>query len=363
VGIMAANILFSSVEYDKYDSGATLPAKFDRMIERIGFQDVVKDKLTAIKMHLGRHIGYSTIPPLFVKILVDKLKSYGAKVYITDQIVSEAKPRGYTEDYLGCPIVDACGVTGKYFYEKHVNFKTFKNVDIAGHIHDAEVLVDLSHVKGHGVCGYGGACKNIAMGCVTDRTRQQLHGLEGGIEWDENLCTHCELCINSCNHNANSFTDEGKYKVFYHHCTLCQHCVKVCPVSAMKMLANQYEDFQKGMAICTKEVLKSFETGHVFYINFLINITALCDCWGLTTPSLVPDIGIMASSDIVAIEKASLDAIKFENLIPSGIPKGHEMGASGHLFERLHGKNPFVQLYELEKQGLGTLEYSITEIE
>jgi hypothetical protein len=138
--------------------------------------------------------------------------------------------------------------------------------------------------------------------------------------------------------------------------------VKVCPVSAMKMLANQYEDFQKGMALCTQEVLKTFGPGNVFYVNFLINITALCDCWGLTTPSLVPDIGIMASKDIVAIEKACLDAIKYENLIPAGVPKGHEMGSEGHLFERLHGKNPFVQLRELEKLGLGSMEYTMNEI-
>ena len=358
---MAENILFASVEYDKYDSDATLPAKFGRLIDQMGMQDVVKGKWTAIKMHLGRFIGYSTILPLFVRILVDKLKSYGAKVYITDQIVSEAIPRGYSEEYLGAPIVAAAGVTGRYFYEKHVDFKSFKNVDIAGNIFDADVMIDLSHVKGHGVCGYGGACKNIAMGCVTDRTRQQLHGLEGGIEWDEDICTHCELCVNSCNHYANRFED-GRYKVNYHHCTLCQHCVKVCPISAMKMLANQYEDFQKGMALCTQEVLKTFGPGNVFYVNFLINITALCDCWGLTTPSLVPDIGIMASKDIVAIEKACLDAIKYENLIPAGVPKGHEMGSEGHLFERLHGKNPFVQLRELEKLGLGSMEYTMNEI-
>jgi len=130
----------------------------------------------------------------------------------------------------------------------------------------------------------------------------------------------------------------------------------------MTMLDNKYEDFQKGMALCTSEVLKTFEPGNVFYINFLINITALCDCWGLTTPSLVPDIGVMASRDIVAIEKASLDAIKYENLIPAGVPKGHKMGTYGHLFERLHGKNPFVQLRELENLGLGTAEYTIREI-
>jgi len=359
---MASEVLFSSVEYSKYDADVTLPAKFSRLLDELSLQDVVKGKLTAVKMHLGRNIGYTTIPPLFVKILVDKLKGYGAKVYITDQVVGEAKARGYNEDYLGVPIVDACGLTGKYFYEKKVDFKTFKNVDIAGYIHDAEVMIDLSHVKGHGACGYGGACKNIAMGCVTDRTRQQIHGLEGGIEWDEDTCTHCELCISSCNHFANSFDNEGKYRVDFHNCTLCQHCVKVCPVSAMKMNANKYEDFQTGMAICTDEVLKVFKPGHVIYINFLLNITALCDCWGLSTPSLVPDIGVMASRDIVAIEKACLDAIKVENLIPAGVPKGHVMGDSGHLFERLHGKNPFIQLRELEKRGLGTMEYKIREI-
>jgi uncharacterized Fe-S center protein len=360
---MKSKVLFSSVKYDKYDPSVTLPAKFDRLIDKMGLQDVVKDKWTAVKMHVGRNIGYSTIHPLFVKVLVDKLKSYGAKVFITDNEIEGARSRGYTEEFLGVPIVPVCGTIGKYYYEKHVDFKTFKNVDIGGYIFDAEVMIDLSHVKGHGSCGYGGACKNIAMGCVTDRTRAQIHNLEGGLEWDENLCTHCEMCINNCNHNANSFDKENKYSINYHHCTYCQHCVKVCPTSAVKMNASRFEDFQTGMAICTEEVLKTFKPGHVFYINFLINITALCDCWGLTTPSLVPDIGIMASKDLVAIEKACLDSIKVENLIMNGIPQGYELKQEGHLFERLHWKNPFIQLEQLEKRGLGTQDYEIEEVE
>lgn len=359
---MGSKVLFSPVKFNKYDASETLPARFHNLIDSMGLKDVVKDKWTAVKMHLGRNIGYSTIHPLFIKILVDKLKDYGAKVYITDQVVSGAVNRGYTEDYLGVPVVQACGVMDKYYYEKYVDFRTLKNIDVAGHIHDAEVMIDLSHVKGHGACGYGGACKNIAMGCVTDRTRGQIHSLEGGIEWDEDLCIHCELCINSCNHYANSFNEEGKYHMNYHHCTYCQHCVKVCPKNALRMTDNRYADFQTGMALCTKTVLDTFEPGNVFYINFLTNITALCDCWGLTTPALVPDIGIMASSDIVAIEKACLDAIKVENFIPQGAPQGIEMGNEGHLFQRLHGKDPFIQLRELEKHGLGTMEYEITEV-
>lgn len=359
---MKANVLFSSVKYDRYDPDVTLPAKFGRLIDKMNMQNIVENKLTAIKMHLGRNIGYSTVHPIFIKLLVDKLKSYNAKVFITDQEVSGSNNRGYTEDYLGVPVVHACGVTGKYYYEKQVDFRDFKNVDIAGNIHDAEVMINLSHVKGHGACGYGGACKNIAMGCVTDRTRSQIHSLEGGLEWTEELCTHCEQCIVNCNHHANSFNEEGKYNIFFHNCTFCQHCAKVCPTNAIKVTDDKYVDFQKGMALCTDEVLKTFKPGHVFYINFLTNITALCDCWGLTTPSLVPDIGIMASNDIVAIERASIDAIKFENLLMDGVPQGMELGKSGHLFERLHRKNPFIQLNELEKRELGTQEYEIDEV-
>ncbi len=356
---MASEVLFASVRFDSYDPEDTLPRRFARLIDAMELQDAVADKWTAVKMHLGRGIGYTTIHPLFVKILIDKLKAYGAKPFITDQETESARVRGYTEEFLGVPIIPVCGVMGKYVYETDVDFRTLKNADIGGNIHDAEVMIDLSHVKGHGACGYGGACKNLAMGCVTDRTRHQIHSLEGGLVWDEGLCTHCESCIVSCNHKANSFNDVGQYEVFYHNCTTCQHCVKVCPTGAISLDAHNYVDFQTGMALATKKVLDTFAPGSVFYINFLTNITVICDCWGISTPPLVPDIGVMASRDIVAVERACLDAIKPENFIPDGVPQGLPLGETGHLFERIHGKNPFIQLEELEKQGLGTQSYEL----
>ncbi|HEY5465631.1 MAG TPA: DUF362 domain-containing protein [Clostridia bacterium] len=360
---MQSTVLFSPNTFDAYDANQTLPARFDRILEQSGLAGRVKGKTVAIKMHVGSNIGYSTIPPVFVRKLVAFVKAAGGDCFITDHYITERQPqlRGYGEDVIGCPVLDGCGYLEKYFYTTEVDYRTLKHIDVAGLVHDADFLIDLSHVKGHGSCGYGGACKNLAMGAVSDRTRGEIHALEGGIVWSEELCTHCELCIGACNHGANSF-DNGKYSMNYHHCTVCQHCVMVCPAGALVMDGARYNDFQAGMAICTKVVLDSFLPGNAFFINFLLHITAICDCWGMTTPHLVPDIGIMASDDIVAVERASLDAIRLENLLPGGVPGGQPLTGEGHLFQLLHGKDPFVQLRELESIGLGTQEYRLQTV-
>ncbi len=361
-----SNLYFAPVTFDHYDRAETLPVRFEKICDKINNSDfgkIMNGKSVAIKMHVGRGIGYTTIHPLFVKTLVDKVKEAGGKPFICDQTIEGARARGYTEDFLGCPIFYVCAGTGKYFYPIDVDFKTFKHVDVGGYIYDTPVMIDLSHVKGHGECGLGGACKNIAMGAVTDRTRGEIHGLEGNIVYHADKCTHCEACIRSCNHDANSFDKDGNYKVFFHHCTNCGHCVKVCPTGAIDLLDSCYEDFHKGMAICTKTVLDTFDPGHVYYINFLTNITAICDCWGLSTPSIVPDIGVLAGSDMVAIENATLDLIKYENVLTSGIPSHIDLSAGeGHLLQRLHSRDPYDQLTKLEEQGVGNRAYTLTEV-
>jgi len=362
---MPSKVLFAPMAFTQYKASQTLPEKFSRMLKKSGLAAKLKGKKVAIKMHVGDDVSYSTIPPVFVRKLVSFVKDSGGECFITDHYVAPRHPeeRGYTDAILGCPVLDDCGYFGKYFYTKEVDFKTFRHVDVAGLIHDADFLIDFSHVKGHGSCGFGGACKNIAMGCVTDRTRHEIHGLEGGLVWDGQKCTHCGQCIPACNHKANGFSGpvtQGEYQVNYHFCTLCQHCVKVCPAGAIKLDSHDYSDFQTGMAVCTKTVLDTFEPGNYYFINVLTQITALCDCWGMTTPALVPDIGIMMSDDIVAVERASIDQIKVERLIPEGIPQGMKLEGEGHLFERLHGKNPYVQLDKLQEAGLGTQEYELT---
>jgi len=363
-------VKFATVKFDQLDKEATLPAKFQRMLDSLPLNEMVEGKTVALKMHLGGGLGYTTIHPLFVRILADALKSAGGKVFITDIQhltndnfgVRGARDRGYSSDILDVPFLPVAGNADKYFYNKKIGYKSLEEIQIAGNIYDADVLIDFSHIKGHGVCGYGGALKNIAMGCVTQNTRRGLHALEGGIEWDRELCDHCEKCIKECRYDANKFNDKGEYQIFYHHCTYCQHCVEICPNDALTFASQGFRDFQKGMALATKEVINTFDKNSVYYINVLLNITMLCDCWGFSTPSLVPDIGIMASDDIVAIEKASLDAIKTEDLLPNSLPIGRELREGKHLLEKIFGKDPYGQVEVLEESGMGNSDYSFDEI-
>ncbi len=364
-------VKFADMSFKKLEPSATLPAKFKRMLDSLPLKEMVEGRSVAVKMHLGGNLGYTTIHPVFVRILVKALKDAGGDVFVTDLYhrnnedfgVRGAGNRGYVEEIIGCKIIPVAGADDEYFYSKKVDFKSLKKIQVAGTIHDAEVLIDFSHVKGHGACSYGGASKNIAMGCVTSETRREIHALEGGIEWNEELCDHCETCINECRYKANKFNDEGKYELFFHHCTYCQHCVEVCPNNALTFVGKHFLDFQEGLAIATNEVLKTFSKGSIYYINVLLNITMLCDCWGMSTASLVPDIGIMASSDIVAIEKASLDAIKVENLLPGSLMAGRELVEGKHLFEKIWGKDPYGQINALEKMNLGNSNYSIEEVD
>jgi len=136
----------------------------------------------------------------------------------------------------------------------------------------------------------------------------------------------------------------------------------ICPTGAVKMEKRRFEDFSKGMALVAKSFLSEFDPKNLLFINFLTNITIFCDCWGMSTPSLVPDIGILASDDIVAIERATLDMIKTENFLPSGLPKNRVLGKGKHLFEKIHAKDPYLSLEYLEKEYGGNRRYRLEEV-
>ncbi len=358
-------IHFADAAVDAPEPDKTLPAKFKRMLLRMRLEERVKGKSVGIKMHFGGGIGYSTIHPIFIRILIEALRNAGAKSIKCMDGVSprEGFVRGYTPENLGCDVVSCFGASGKYYRSQKIGFKKLDEVQLGGEALDCDFFLNLSHIKGHGDCGFGGALKNISMGIVTQEGRGKIHALEGGISYDPKKCRFCLKCIKSCRTGAISANKEKKVvRFFFHNCTYCRHCVMICPEGAVKMTGVRFEDFSKGLALAGKAFLANFDRKDTLYINFLTNITIFCDCWGMSTPSLVPDIGILASDDIVSIERASLDLVKTKDLLPNGLPKNRKLGSGKHLFEKIHGKDPYLSIEYLEKVYGGNRKYRLEEV-
>lgn len=366
---MNAPLLFAAFAPKNLEPANSIGNKFDRLLERFDLASTVGGRRVCIKMHLGGGGGFSTIHPFFVRKLVRAVKAAGAaSVFVTDlyRDTIDAIDRGYTEEVFDCPIVPVCNKEDSDFESFPVEppFKGMDRIELSKPILESDVLLDFSHIKGHGVCGFGGASKNLSMGAVTNRMRQILHSLEGGLVWDEEKCVHCGLCVEHCPNRAMEFKEE-KLSVFYHNCKFCQHCALICPQKAIHMTAGGYLDFQRGMAMTSARLLEHFLPDRALFLNLLMDTTIFCDCWGMTTPRLIPDIGILAGRDIVAIEQATLDLIDRAPLIPGSLPEGWDLNpdTSLHLFERIHHKDPYAVVRFLEEFGCGTTGYDLIEVE
>jgi uncharacterized protein len=363
---MDAELLFAGYKPATLEPKHSIGAKWLRLLDRLDLPRAVRGNRTAIKVHLGGGSGFTTIHPWFMRSLVARVKEAGAReVFVTDTHsgVAGAIDRGYTAEVLGCPIVPMSGPADTDVVKLPVEpaFRALSSISLGAEILKAEALIDFSHLKAHGSCGFGGAAKNLSMGCVDEKTRGVLHSLEGGLEWDAEACTLCSTCAENCPNKAISFPADV-FKVMYHNCKLCQHCVLICPQKAISLQGGAFADFQKGLALAASRVLERFPRENQLFITTLMNITVFCDCWGMTTPALVPDIGILAGRDIVAMEQAALDLVRTENLIPGSLPAGWELRPGEHLFERVHGKNPFVIIEQLQGMGWGERSYSLSEV-
>ncbi len=360
-------VYFGSAKTAKPGGDATLPAKLARILKKFDLEHLCQGARIPIKMHFGNRLGYSTIHPVFLRQVIDAVRAAGGEPFVVDATfgaATEAHKRGYTPEVLGCPVVAGGGPYDSHLVRKRVGYRTLDEMAVLGTIWDAPGLINFSHVKGHGDCAYGGACKNIAMGCVDDSTRSKIHALEGGIKWQKSRCVFCGRCVQACDTDAIRLDKKEKtFEIFYHHCRFCRHCVSACPEKALAMPDGRgFKYFQEGMARATKTIMGSFDQSRVLYINLLTQITMFCDCWGMTTSSIVPDIGVMASQDMVALETASIEAVRIEDFIPGSLFGKMQLLEGKTLWECIHGKDPLVQVRALQRQGLGTMRYKLFEV-
>jgi hypothetical protein len=311
-----------------------------------------------------------------VRRIVDAVKQAGGWPFITDNptAVYNAYYRGYTHETCGCPLIPAAGVKDGYIYETEITYGNVDTLQMGGVLHDADVLIDLSHAKGHNSCGYGGAIKNLALGGYSAPSRwNRIHGVEEShLYWDSEKCSpdHAKALVAVCPYDAIEY-DEEKHRltVDFSGCYQCMECIKADTAGCLKIKQENFSAFQELLAIGAKKVLDTFDDDKKFFLNFLVEITPFCDCWGLAQPCVVNDIGVLGSKDIVAVETATLDLIKKEGLLEQNIMlhfkhANLDPGADLHPFQRLFGpmKNPYLVTAFAENLGMGSRAYELVEI-
>jgi uncharacterized Fe-S center protein len=370
---MSSQVFFGSPRQARLEAKETLPAKLDLILERLHLRDRVKDETVAIKMHTGNNIGYSTVHPVFVRKVVQAVKDGGGKPFICDVNwdAKGAEERGYSSETLSCQVYPAAGPDDKYFYPHERSYKNIKTWKVAGMIEDATFLINLAHAKGHPSCSYGGAFKNLALGCMMGETRSAMHDtMQFDRYWFADKCPDAatrKRITKVCPHEAivEDKNDPTELHLHPEQCNQCGRCLQVAPPGSLKIDAVNFHAFQEACAISTSISLGTFEKAKASHIVLATHMTPVCDCFGFTSMPILPDAGIFGSDDIVALEQAVLDTTGRTKLIEENIPTSMEVHTrEGHPFRWLHGplKDPYVVVQYGEQLGLGAREYELIDV-
>jgi len=371
---MSNEVFFGSARQRRLHSSETLPAKLDRIIERLALKDRVKGETVAIKMHLGGGIGYTTVHPVFVRKIVEAVKAGGGTPFCTDTpwAVLTAYQRGYTQETLGCALLPTAGLNDQYYKVTQEPYKNIKEWKTAGEIADATFLIDLAHAKGHPCCAYGGVFKNLALGCQVAEIRSQLHDVAHYDQyWFPEKCSDdatIQAIIDACPLNA-LVRDKDNPKNLHLHtepCNGCGRCLEVAPAGSLKIDPVNFNSFQEACAVSAKQTLRTFDKEKCIFLNLATHITPVCDCFGMTLMSVLPDVGIFGGNDICAVEQASLDAIGKEKLILENMPGDTYQVQLDlpHPLQQIHGryKDPYDVIRFAEKLGLGSSDYTLVDV-
>ncbi len=370
---MPAQVFFGSPRQSRLDAKETLPAKLDLILEQLHLRDRVKGETVAIKMHTGNNIGYSTVHPVFVRKVVQAIKDGGGKPFVTDVSwdAEGAEQRGYSSETLGCPVFPTAGVGEKYFYAHHRPFKNIQDWKLAGMIEDASFLVNLAHAKGHPSCGYGGAIKNLALGCMIGETRGAMHdAMHFDQYWFPEKCPDAatrQRIVEACPHNGVVIDKDDPTQLHMHfeECNQCGRCLQVAPPGSLKIDPVNFHAFMEACAISVDLVLSTFAKEKATHIVLATHMTPVCDCFGFTSMPILPDAGIFGSDDIVALDQAVLDATAQTPLIEENLPASMEVHTRvGHPLRWLHGplKDPYQVTEYAERLGYGTRTYELIDV-
>jgi uncharacterized Fe-S center protein len=349
--------------------------KLEKLLKKAGIGELdVKDKLVAIKIHFGEPGNLAYIRPNYAARIVKKIKELGGKPFLTDcntlyygrrsnaiDHLEAAMENGFNRIAVGCDVIIADGLTGTDMTEIPIDQKHVKTAKIGTVIADADAIISVNHFKGHEQTGFGGAIKNIGMGCGSRKGKMEMHSASKPEIKEEN-CVACGICIRNCPEKAITYNQRHKAQINYDMCIGCGQCVASCHYSAARANYDQSaEILNEKMAEYALAVLKN--KPH-FHINFILNVSPDCDCFDVNDQALVPDIGIAASYDPVALDRACVDLVNQAPAIADSRLNDHTKYSSGqdkfvHVHPDVHWKECLIHAEEIK---LGTQKYELIEV-
>lgn len=358
--------------------GVSLTEKLQRLIKKAGITDIDMDgKFVAIKMHFGELGNLSYLRPNYAKAVADVVKECGGKPFLTDcntlypgsrknalEHLDCANINGFNTITTGCQIIIGDGLRGTDDITVPVrNGEYCKEAYIGRAVMDADIFISLTHFKGHESTGFGGAIKNIGMGCGSRAGKMHQHNSGKPIVHDD-LCRGCHRCAKECGSDAITY-ENGKAVINQDICKGCGRCIGACAFDAIENQNwNANEILGRKMAEHSQAVCDGRPT---FHISLVRDISPNCDCHGENDAPILPDVGIFASFDPVALDQACVDACLHATPMPNSQlsdnladPHWH------HHHDNFLDSNPNVRwketLEHAEKIGLGTREYELIQM-
>ena len=348
-------------------------AKLARLIRQSGLGDIDMDKkYVAIKIHFGEMGNLAYLRPNYARTVVDAVKQLGGKPFLTDSNtlyvgyrknaldhIDTAYTNGFSPFSTGCHILIGDGLKGTDDVEVPVpNGELVKKAKIGRAVMDADIVISLTHFKAHEMSGIGGAIKNIGMGCASRAGKMEQH-CDGKPEVDHALCIGCGKCIKICAFSAPSITDR-KATIDQQRCVGCGRCIGVCPTDAISNNSGTAEsDMCKRMAEYAYAALNG--RPH-FHISLVTDVSPFCDCHSSNDVPIVPDVGMFASMDPVALDQACAEAVNKQPIQLGSILERSESTAKDY-FTRIHPVTDWhVCLDHAAKLGLGSTEYELITI-
>lgn len=359
--------------------GTNLVIKLKKLVRAAGIGTIDMDnKFVAVKIHFGEPGNLSYLRPNYAKALCDVIKELGGRPFLTDcntlyvgrrknalDHLDAAYENGFSPFSTGCQIIIADGLKGTDDIEVPVRGGQYvKNAKIGRAVMDADVFISLSHFKGHENVGFGGALKNIGMGCGSRAGKMEQHS-SGKPSVDQSLCVGCHACQRNCAHGAISYSAENKASIDHDKCVGCGRCIGACNFDAV---SNDYAAANADLGRKMAEYALAVTDGRpCFHVNLVMDVSPYCDCHSENDVPIIPDIGMFAGFDPVALDQACADACNKMPVISGSLLDEH-MHAPGfrdhheYFANTTDGADWESCLEHAEEIGLGSRSYELIKL-